>query len=152
MTTAFKPVTAKRYLLRIRALDRKINQLIEERDDLRALALGGRSPSYDPDKVQTSHDGAAMAAVERWLDLERDIVRLIDKYVTDKHRIILEIQELPDDRHVQLLNLRYVQMRRFEEISVIMGYSYSRVRHMHGDALMSFARVHGLARPKVDTK
>ena len=106
--------------------------------------FGARSPAYDADKVQVSHDGETMSAVERWTDLEHEIVQLIDEQIDEKHRIIAEIQALPDERHVQLLNLRYVEMMRFEEIAVVMGYSYDWVRHVHGDALESFGKMYGL--------
>ena len=135
---------AKQYLLRIRKLELQINQRIKQRDDLRATMFGARSPAYDADKVQVSHDGETMSAVERWTDLEQEIVQLIDEQIDEKHRIIAEIQALPDERHVQLLNLRYVEMLRFEEIAVTMGYSYDWVRHVHGDALELFGKMYGL--------
>lgn len=136
---------AKRYLLRLHTLDVRINQLIEERNDLLLIATGNSSPRLDPNRVQTSGGGDVMARqVERYVDVEKKITRMIDKYVDLKHKMILEIQELPDDRHVQLLNLRYVKMLRFEEIAVTMGYSYDWVRHVHGDALESFGRMYGL--------
>lgn len=135
---------AKQYLMRIRMLELRIDQRLKEREALRAACFGPRSPAYDADRVQVSHDGSTMSAVERWVDLEREITQLIDKQIDERHRIIREIQALPDERHVQLLNLRYVEMLRFEEIAVTMGYSYDWVRHVHGDALESFGKMYGL--------
>lgn len=135
---------AKQHLSRIRMLELWINQRLKERERLRAAIFGARSPAYDVNKVQTSHNNETMSAVERWVDLEQEITQLIDRQIDERHRIIKEIQALPDSRHVEVLNLRYVEMLRFEEIAIVMGYSADWVRHVHGDALESFGRMHGL--------
>ena len=137
--------SAKVYLNRVKALDTKINQLIEERDDLRLIATGNSSPRLDPNKVQTSGSGDVMARnVERYVELENHITKLIDRYVDMKDRVIREIHALDDPRYVEILYLRYVKFRRFEEIAVLMNYNFNYIRQLHGNALNEFARIHNI--------
>ena len=137
--------SAKVYLNRVKALDTKINQLIEERDDLRLIATGNSSPRLDPNKVQTSGGGDVMARnVERYVELENHITKLIDRYVDMKDRVIREIHALDDPRYVEILYLRYVKFRRFEEIAVLMNYNFNYIRQLHGNALNEFARIHNI--------
>lgn len=137
--------SAKVYLNRVRALDLKINQLIEERDDLRLIATGNSSPRLDPNKVQTFGGGDVMARnVERYVELENHITKLIDRYVDMKDRVIGEIHALEDPRYVEILYLRYVKFKRFEEIAVLMHYNFDYVRRLHGEALEEFKRIHNI--------
>lgn len=137
---------AKVYLGRIRTLDTKIDQLNDERDDLLRMATGNSSPRLDPNKVQTSGGGDVMSRhIEKMVDLEQEIIRRIDEFVELKKKIIDEIHELSDWRYITILDERYIKYRRLEEIAVSMSYSFDRVRHLHGEALNEFARVHNLA-------
>ncbi len=138
--------TAKVYLTQIRTLETKIKQLINECEDLKNMASGNSSPRLDPNKVQTSGSGDAMARnVEKLVDLEKDVARQINTLANLKRRIINEIHELDDWRYITILHERYVNYKRLEEIAVMMNYSYERVRHLHGKALDEFARAHKLA-------
>lgn len=137
--------SAKAYLNRVKALDTKINHLIEERDDLRLIATGNSSPRLDPNKVQTSGGGDVMARnVERYVELENHITKLIDRYVDMKDRVIREIHALDDPRYVEILYQRYIKFRRFEEIAVLMNYNFNYIRQLHGNALNEFGRIHNI--------
>ena len=145
----WKQSSAKTYLSKIRLLDLKIKQLIEERDSLIALAGGLRSKPLDPDPVQTSISGDTMSlTVARYLDLEAELNEDIDLYVHTKDRIIHQIHDLEDPRYVELLHLRYVKYLRLEEIACVMvrtdgrPYSYVHIRRLHGKALQEFQKKH----------
>lgn len=137
---------AKRYLSQIQLLDLKISQLIEERDSLRSLASGSGSLSINPMRVQTSSPGSMMSnCVDKYVDLERVIEDMVDRYVNDRHRVIEEIQSLKNPNHIRLLFLRYVEFRKLDEIAKIMGYSEVHIRRMHGNALDEFSQFMGFA-------
>ena len=123
-------MTAKKYLQQIRLLDLKIDQKIQEKEDLLTRAEGRTAVSGDPNKVQTSRSAdGPMRHVDEAVDLEHDIDRLIDTYTTMRDRIINQIHELDDARYVELLQLKYVGQRmksgrmhyyRLEEIACII--------------------------------
>ena len=66
---------------------------------------------------------------------------LIDEFVDLKDKIINEIHQLKDYRHIDVLYQRYVQYHSFELIAVNMGYTIRRVYQLHGDALQEFQKV-----------
>lgn len=154
-------MTAKKYLQQIRLLDLKIDQKIQEKEDLLTRAEGRTAVSGDPNKVQTSRSAdGPMRHVDEAVDLEHDIDRLIDTYTTVRDRIINQIHELDDARYVELLQLKYVGQRmksgrmhyyRLEEIACIMvktngqPYSYDHINQLHGEALREFSKCHGNA-------
>lgn len=150
-------MTAKEYLNQIRLLDLKIGQKIEERDHLKAMAEGNSSPVLSKDKVQTSGSGDKMArTVDKYVDLEIEIDRLIDQYVDMRDKIIDQIHALNKAKYVELLYLKYVGRKgrdgrthylRLEEIACIMKksngmpYTYEHIRSLHGEALKKFEEI-----------
>ena len=160
MVLRSKQMTAKEYLNQIRLLDLKIRQKIEERDHLKAMAAGNSSPVLSKDKVQTSGSGDKMArTVDRYVDLEMQIDKLIDQYVDMRDHIIDQIHAVGEAKYVELLYLKYVGQKgkderihylRLEEIACIMRksnglpYTYEHIRSMHGEALKRFAEINSI--------
>ena len=140
-----KSVTAKEYLLQLQILDTKINQKIEESAQLRDI-VQGRGMSCDSERVQTSPTDVQANTIIKYLDIEREIDRMIDDYVDQKDKIINQIHGLSDVRYIKILFDRYVpdengHTKSFEQISVDMNYSYTYVCDLHGQALIAFAEV-----------
>ena len=138
-------VNAKQYLLQLQMLDTKINQKIEESAQLRSI-IQGRGMSYDSERVQTSSANIQENTIVKYLDLEREIDKMIDDYVDQKDKIINQIHELSDVRYIRILFDRYVpdekgHTKSFEQISVDMNYNYTYVCDLHGQALLAFAEV-----------
>lgn len=149
-------MTAKEYLSQIKLLDIKIRQKQEEKEHLRMLARGNKSPILSKDKVQTSSHGQSMEdALIKCADLEREIEQMILEFVIKRHKIIDQIQQLNDAKYVELLQLKYVGRRegntihylRLEEIACVMKksngmpYSYEHIRALHGKALQMFSEI-----------
>lgn len=136
---------AKQYLLQLQALNAKINQKIEESAQLRSIAKG-RGISYDSERVQTSPTNAQENIIVKYLDLEREIDKMIDAYVDQKDKIINQIHKLSDARYIKILFDRYVpdengHTKSFEQISVEMHYNYKYVCYLHGQALSEFSGI-----------
>ena len=151
-------MTAKEYLNQIRLLDRKIDQRIQEADELRQIAYGLRSPDMSGDHVQTSPAGDSVGnAVSKYLDMEAEIDAMVDRLVNLKHKIIGEIHELKDPRLVELLYLRYVKFMRLEEIACTMkkadggSYNYEYIKRLHGKSLKEFSKCHSKVTLTCDT-
>lgn len=132
-------MTAKEYLQRIRRADIKIAQRAKELEDLRKSISIISGIDYSKDRVQSSPT-TGNKQIEKLVDLENEIARMIDEQSEKKHNIIYQLQQLDKPEHVDVLYKRYVECKYFEEIAVDMRYSYSRIRHIHADALRTFEK------------
>lgn len=130
-------------LRRIRKLDMSINQKIKERDSLRDAATRISGANYARDPVSGGHKQEARYAgiVERLVDLEREIEAEIDRFVDERHETINRIQSLDDPMYADILFQRYVEYKPLYQIAKEMRYSYSRVRHIFGEALKEFSKI-----------
>jgi hypothetical protein len=140
-------MTVKEYLGQIKRIDKKIWNLMETRDLLISRAFQNQSPQLVKDKVQSSTTGSAMSqAIDRYVDIEREIERLDKRYAEVMWTIVKQINELDDPKYIQLLYLKYVEYKRLEDIACIMVktsgelYNYEYVKRMHGWALEAFRR------------
>ncbi|MBR3188976.1 MAG: hypothetical protein IKF59_13235 [Lachnospiraceae bacterium] len=142
--------------MQIRLLDLKIRHKMEEKDTLLSMASGISAIQSDPNKVQTSGNTIGpMRYVDKVVDLEKDIDKMIGKYVRERDRIINQIHQLGDARYIELLSLKYIGQQengrihymRLEEIACTMTksngepYSYDHIRSMHGEALKRFSEI-----------
>ena len=127
-------MTAKKYLQQIKALDIKIKQKMEEREDLYSRAISTGSRELKADVVQTSVNGDKVGGA-------------IDRYIIQRNIIINQIQSITDPRYEEILYLRYVKYMRLEEIACTMvktngqPYSFDHILRLHGEALKKFAEI-----------
>ena len=131
----------KAYLSRLRALEAVIAARKRLLDKLRKERTYLTGIQYDKDRVQSSSNGDVMKASDRLIDLERDIAKKVERAVRLREQIITEIWRVENPQYITLLLRRYVDGMRFEEIACDMGYSYTRITHIHGEALQAFAKV-----------
>lgn len=136
-------MTAKQYLNRAHRLRRRMAALELEEEKLRTQVEGLRAIVYDKDRVQTS-------VVNRFNDLMADLIEIEKDYARTsawcaKYVRIIEdqISALDNDRHVDILRLRYIEEKNgrqmtIEEIRKEMKLSYDRARHLHGEAIRAF--------------
>lgn len=68
-------------------------------------------------------------------ELVRQINNEIDQLVTIRLDIMHAIDTIPDDRLRLLMEYRYIDGKRWEQIAVDMGYDYRWVLRLHGQAL-----------------
>lgn len=136
-------MTIKEYLTQVRKLRILIDQRERELESLRAARFGcvngvdyGRIPVKGSRRVGGSFEQASIKA----LDLEGEIAGLIEQYNELRHTIIGQIQQLKKPEHMQILFKRYVEEKRWEQIADEMGYSCDHIRHLHGFALLDFAK------------
>lgn len=138
-------MTAKKYLSQLWELDRKIQQRTHQVEELKLLAMGTGSIG-NGERVQTSTAGDQLSAsVARYVDLQRRVEEMIDRYIDKKTKIIGQIQQIDDDRYEKILFLRYVQGESFSDISDQMGYAYKWTIDLHGHALKEFDRKFGIS-------
>ena len=143
-------MTAKKYLSQLWELDRKIQQRMHQVEELKLLAMGTGSIG-DGERVQTSTAGDQLSAsVARYVDLQRRVEEMIDRYIDKKTRIIGQIQQIDDDRYEKILFLRYVQGKGLPDIAVELGYTYKWTSSLHGLALEEFDRKFNISSKQQD--
>lgn len=125
-------MNVKQWLMRARTLDREINSLLEEKQNVRDRILK-ITQSYTGNVVQATKDPHKF---DRVVELELEIDRNIDELVRVKAEILNAISELPDGRYREILRLRYLKGMTFEQIAVEMHYSWRHVCTLHGRALL----------------
>lgn len=136
-------MTAKEHLQQVYMIQRKINRLEAQREDLRADLYSVKSPSDMPDiRVQTSLTGDKMLElVARVDEIERGIIDEINVLVEKKISITEEIEKVPNENYKQLLFDRYILCKRWEQIAIDRDKSVRTIFKMHGRALNLFEKV-----------
>ena len=132
-----KTTNAKQWLMRARNIDREINELLKEKEDVRDRVLK-ITQSYTGDAVQSTKDPHKF---DRVVELEMEIDRNIDELVAVKTEINKGIAQLSDGRYREILRLRYISGKTFEQIAVEMNYSWRHVCTLHGRALLKMEEI-----------
>ena len=134
-----KKLTAKQYLEQLQTIDTKINQKIEQLDEMKASAVSTGSIDYSRERVQTSLSGDKLGNdVTRYIDFNEQINADIDRFVDAKEQIIAEIQGLNVNNYIQILFKVYVQYKSIKVAASEMKMSSQYVRDLHKKALIMF--------------
>ena len=136
-------MTTKDYLNQISRLNRMINNKLTEITQLRELscsisAIGSEEKvksSSDPDKI-----GSIYAKID---EMERNLDKMIDKYIEKKNLIIGQIDSIEDEDCYNILFSRYIEKKTFEVIATEMKYSWRQIIRLHGKALKTFEEKYG---------
>ena len=132
-----KTTNAKQWLMRARNIDREINELLREKEEVRDRVLK-ITQSYTMDTVQSTKDPHKF---DRVVELEMEIDRHIDELVAVKTEILHGIAQLSDGRYREILRLRYLSGKTFEQIAVEIRYSYKQTCRLHGRALLKMEEI-----------
>lgn len=131
---------AKEYLQQVKKLDVMISNKIAEKAHWMAIASSTGAFSTT-EKVQSSGSQQKMAdAVDRYIDIEREIDEQIDKLVDTKNELLGTIEQL-DAIEYDLLHKIYVQYRPLNEVADSYGKTYSWATTVHGRALKNVQRI-----------
>ncbi|PMC60708.1 hypothetical protein CJ208_02235 [Finegoldia magna] len=123
----------KKELQRIYLLDLRISADIKELEKLNSLKYSIRSPSAFGEKVQSSvrNDNDL---IEKIVDLESKINRNISELINLREDYKKKISDV-DGEYEILLNLRYIQCLKWQDIAKIMHRSVEMIYKMHSKAL-----------------
>mgnify|MGYP002549223405 FL=1 len=133
---------AKEYLLQIEVLQAKIEQKRQRAKEYRELALTSKGFDYSKERVQTSnHGGQIENPVIRYIALEQEISEDVLNLQQIKDKITREIHNINNADFIKMLYKRYVECESLWSIAKDMGYSYDRIRHIHGEALKEFEKI-----------
>ena len=139
MTTKEK----KEYLKRYRKIDREVNQLIMEKDEI--FSLGTKiTPTYSDMPKGTGENNKTQSTIEKLEEQEEKINKKIDLFYEVKEDIEKALHTVEDDTLRVLLRYRYINGFTWEKIAVMMGYSYRNITRLHGKALMQI-KIHNMS-------
>lgn len=131
---------AKDYLKQIEKLDTLIQNKLAEKARWKDIALG-ITTSTEGERVQYSGSQQKMAdAINRCIDIEREIDSFVDSMVDLKKEIIQTIEQLNPTEY-DVLHKRYIQNMTFDEIAEAKRKSKSWATTVHGRALQSVQRI-----------
>lgn len=135
----------KQYLGQIRRLDMMINNKIDELSVLKDMARS-ISAVKNEERVQSSPNfdkiGDTLCKIS---EMETEIDNLIDEYVDKKKIISSQIECISNDACYNVLYMRYINMRTFENIADKMNYSFRQVMRIHKRALREFETCHRMS-------
>ena len=133
--------SAKRYLQQIKHCDSCINTKLEERQRLWDK-MTKITPTLKQDVVSGGGSQDNMSdAMAKLIDLEAEINREIDCFVDARKAVTATIDKVEDARLHTVLNMRYVQLKTWEQIACYMGRSYQWVCKLHGTALQVVEKI-----------
>lgn len=131
---------AKRYLSRIRNIDRKIvglkSTLANSRD---SLTVGGMS--YDEPHIRSQPGDKMSAKVAKLVDLEREISREIAKMIELKCNTLVTICRIDDYEQQNILIARYIDLMTWDEIAYEYHKSNRQVYRIHRNALQALDKI-----------
>ena len=131
-------MTSKEYLSQAYHLDQRINSKIEQISSLNELAT--KCTSTITGMPHSPNKGKSQIAdtIAKIVDLENEINSDIDRLVELKHEITKKVNEVPNHEYRTLLEMRYICMKRWDEIAMAMGYELRYLFKLHSKALIFF--------------
>lgn len=128
----------KTYLRKARELDTLVHTKLNEIDRLRELAECLSSPKLG-ERVTSSNGNTSMQTVDKIVDLQAEVDKEIAVLVDLIAEIHTKIEQLENPTERAVLTERYINVKSWEEIAEIIGYSDRNTRYLHGRALLNFA-------------
>lgn len=123
----------KEYLLGYQRINQRVNCLLLEQQRWRELATRV-SPNLSGMPGE-GKGGGTQGAISKIVDLETEINAEIDKLVEKRKEIEGIIRAVEDNILRTLLEYRYINGKKWEEIALMMGYDYRYILKIHGKAL-----------------
>lgn len=123
----------KEYLLGYQRINQRVNCLLLEQQRWRELATRV-SPNLSG-MPRGGGGGGTQGAISKIVDLETEINTEIDKLVEKRKEIESVIRAVEDSTLRALLEYRYINGKKWEEIALMMGYDYRWALRLHGRAL-----------------
>ena len=130
MTSKEKIAWLKRY----RGINRRINRLLEEKSRWWGLATKRTQTISDMPHGGNGEDKTQLA-IEKIVEIEKQIDDEIDKLVKVRSEIETAIDTLPNETLKELMERRYIDGQKWEQIAAAMMYDYRWVLRLHGKAL-----------------
>lgn len=129
---------AKAYLYRLKTLNNEIEESLRQLEKLRADMFGMSGMDYSKDRVQVSPEDRLSDAMAKYVDLDAEINRMIDRYVDLKREVIRRIRGMENKAHREILFRKFVKFQSVREIGAAMKKSKSWVFEKQAEAIKDF--------------
>jgi len=129
-------MTSKEYLSQAYRLDQQINSKIESLESLNALATKATAVLTGMPHSPNRGTSSFADTICKIIDLQEEINTDIDRYVDIKRNITECISRVSNTDYRLLLEKRYLQGEKWEEIAVDLGYDLRWVHRLHKKALL----------------
>ena len=126
-------MNAKKFLWKIRNLDREIDVKLETLHRMKERALS-ITQNYDKDGAQSTGDPHKYDSI---VELEDYIDRKVDELAATRQAVSETIDRIPDERQRSVLTSYFVNGNTWEQTAVTLGYSYQHIRRIYKAALKS---------------
>lgn len=135
-------MNAKEYLSQAMWLDKMIDTKIRHKESLEALAERV-SVDFSREKVSggTGSISPMEDAVVKLIDLSYEINDDIDKLVDLKREILETISLVEDYRYRSVLEMRYINGLKWDDIVKYSGYDRRYLLKLHGKALIEIEKI-----------
>lgn len=136
-------MTTREYLDQIRKLSLMIEAKLDERYKLMSLACRITVPT-DGERVRSTSDPDRLTnVVDKIIECEKEIDRLIDLSIKKRKEIITMIDNMENPSSYGILTFRYVQFLSDKEIADKMHIAISSVYKIQKAALIEFENKYG---------
>jgi len=134
-------MTAKEYMEQARYLDMQINSKIEQVRSLNELATRVTTVYSDMPHSPNRNTSRMEETVVKIIDLESEIDRDIDALVDLKREIMRVVNSIESAEYRTILEMRYLQFKKWEQIALQMSTDLRWVYRMHGRALNEVQKI-----------
>ena len=128
-------MTAKDYLSQAYRLDQRINSKLEQVESLNGLATKVSSTLTGMPKNPNRATSTMADSVSKIIDLQAEINSDIDRLVDLEREMVKLIKAVNNMEYQTLLELRYLCFYTWEQIAVDMGYNVRHVYRIHDEAV-----------------
>ena len=133
--------STKEYLSQALDIDRRINAKLAKITYYRSLAKRATN-TYSAEKVsETPQRSRVEDCVCKIIELEKSANEDIDELVNLKAEIETVIRQVERSDYQQLLELRYICCKTWEQIAVDINYAIVHVWRLHGSALEKVKKI-----------
>lgn len=134
-------MTAKEFLSQAYRLDKKIDWKIQQVDSLNNLATKATGTLTGMPRNPSPSTSRLADVVTKIVDLEEVINTEIDRLVDIKAEITEVIRSVENEDYRNLLELRYLCFKEWEDLAREMNYSLRWTYTMHGRALAAVDKI-----------
>lgn len=133
-------MTAKEELMQYKYARKKVDETLEEYQKYKDRATKMTAIMSDnPQRSNLNSDKVGDNAI-KMADISREYEERWLRAENKKLEVERKIEELLEPYRT-LLHKRYIEELNFEKIADDMGYSYVRITHLHGEALLEYEKM-----------
>lgn len=133
-------MTGKEELRQIFRLDKRIESLLESIAEVETKLTRISPVLSDMPKAGNNSDKMA-DGVSKLCELKDMLDDMVTESCLKKGEIIQKIELLENENYKTILRERYINLKSFEEISIIFPYTYNHILKLHGHALQAYSNL-----------